>query len=159
MINTTLCYIEKDNRYLMLHRNKKDKDLNAQKWIGVGGKFEPGETPEECLVREVYEETGLSLTSYIFVGVIRFESDEYEAEDMYLYKGTDFTGELKEDCPEGTLKWVDASKVLDLPTWEGDKYFLKPLLEGRTNLKMKVRYEGNTLAEFVDDTTEGIEEL
>lgn len=150
MINTTLCYIEKDNKYLMLHRNKKEKDLNAQKWIGVGGKFEAGETPEECLVREVYEETGLRLTKYIFVGIVRFESDEYEAEDMYLYKGTDFTGEIKYDCPEGTLKWVETSKVLDLPTWEGDRYFLKPLIEGKTNLRMKVRYEKDKLAEFVD---------
>lgn len=152
MINTTLCYIEKDNKYLMLHRDKKDKDLNAQKWIGVGGKFEPGETVEECLVREVYEETGLSLTSYIFVGMIKFISDTYEDEDMYLFKGTDFTGEVKSDCSEGTLKWVDATKVLDLPTWEGDRYFLKPMLEGKTNLNMTVCYEGDVLVDVKDET-------
>lgn len=152
MINTTLCYIEKDNKYLMLHRDKKEKDLNAQKWIGVGGKFEPGETVEECLIREVYEETGLTLTSYVYVGMIKFESDIYEAEDMYLFKGCDFTGEVKSECSEGTLTWVDADKVLDLPTWEGDKYFIKPMLEGKTGLNMTVRYEGDRLVEVRDDT-------
>lgn len=154
MINTTLCYIEYDNKYLMLHRDKKKKDLNAAKWIGVGGKFEPGETVEECLLREVFEETGLTLTDYVFVGLVKFVSDVYEAEDMYLFKGTAFCGELKDECDEGTLEWVDASKVLSLPTWEGDKYFLKPLLEGRTGLNMTVRYEGEKLAEFRDDSEE-----
>ena len=152
MINTTLCYIEKNHKYLMLHRDKKENDLNAAKWIGVGGKFEEGETAEECLVREVYEETGLTLSAYTYVGMIKFLSDIYEDEDMYLFKGTDFTGEVKADCPEGTLKWIDADKVLDLPTWEGDKHFLKPLLEGKTNLNMTVRYEGDKLAELKDDT-------
>lgn len=152
MINTTLCYIEKDGKYLMLHRNKKQNDLNAQKWIGVGGKFEPGETVEECLLREVYEETGLTLSSYIFVGMIKFISDIYEDEDMYLFKGTDFTGEVRTDCKEGTLEWVDASKVPELPTWEGDVYFLKPLLEGKTGLNMTVCYEGDILVDVKDET-------
>lgn len=152
MINTTLCYIEKDDKYLMLHRDKKENDLNAQKWIGVGGKFEPGETVEECLVREVFEETGLTLSSYIFVGMIKFVSDIYEDEDMYLFKGTDFTGEVRTDCEEGTLEWVESSKVLDLPTWEGDRYFLKPLLEGKTNLNMTVCYEGDILVDVKDET-------
>ncbi len=156
MINTTLCYIEKDGKYLMLLRNKKDNDLNALKWIGVGGKFEPGETAEECLVREVYEETGLTLTSYVYVGMIKFLSDVYEDEDMYLFRGTDFTGELNPDCKEGTLKWVDASLVPDLPTWEGDRYFIGPMLEGRTNLSMTVRYEGDALVEVRDDSADVI---
>lgn len=152
MINTTLCYIENDNKYLMLHRNKKQNDLNAAKWIGVGGKFEPGETVEECLVREVFEETGLTLTKYIYVGMIKFVSDIYEDEDMYLFKGTEFTGEVKEDCREGTLKWVNSEEVLDLPTWEGDRYFLKPLLDGCTGLNMTVCYEGDKLVKIVDST-------
>ncbi len=154
MINTTLCYIEQDDKILLLQRNKKKNDLNENKWIGVGGKFEPGETPEECLVREVYEETGLTLTAYVHVGLVKFESDLYEAEDMYLFRGTAFTGTLKEDCPEGTLHWVDRNKVLDLPTWEGDRHFLKPLLEGRTNLNMRVCYEGDTLVRMEDATEE-----
>lgn len=152
MINTTLCYIEKNHQYLMLHRNKKKNDLNAEKWIGVGGKFEPGETVEQCLVREVFEETGLTLTDFIYVGMIKFISDTYEDEDMYLFKGIKMTGTVKEDCPEGTLEWVDADKVLDLPTWEGDRYFLKPLLEGKTNLNMTVRYEKDKLVEVIDSS-------
>lgn len=101
----------------MLHRNKKSNDLNAQKWIGVGGKFQEGETVEECLIREVFEETNLTLTKFEYVGMIKFISDTWEDEDMYLFKGTDFEGELIEDCPEGTLKWVPAEEVLNLPTW------------------------------------------
>ncbi len=152
MINTTLCYIRQNNQYLLLHRNKKSNDLNAQKWIGVGGKFLPGETPAECLVREVYEETGLTLTEYTYVGLIKFISDTWEDEDMYLFRGDAFTGELTADCPEGTLKWVDAADVLSLPTWEGDKYFLGPLLKGQTNLNMTVCYTGDKLTAFTDST-------
>lgn len=152
MISTTLCYIEKDNKYLMLHRNKREADLNAEKWIGVGGKLEEGETVEECLIREVFEETGLMLTSYIPVGMIKFESDTYENEDMYLFKGTAFEGELISDCDEGTLEWVDQNILLELPTWQGDRYFLEPLLEGRSNLNITVSYEGDTLVDVKDET-------
>ena len=152
MINTTLCYIEQDGKYLMLHRIKKKEDINAGKWIGVGGKFEPGETADECVVREVFEETGLTLTRYERVGLVKFVSDTYEAEDMYLYRGTDFTGALKEDCPEGELRWVPMEDVSTLPAWEGDKYFLKALFEHRKNINMTVRYEGDVLVEFRDDT-------
>ena len=152
MINTTLCYIEHEGKYLMLHRIKKKSDINAGKWIGVGGKFEPGETADECVVREVYEETGLTLTGYERVGLVKFSSDMEEAEDMYLYRGTSFEGSLREDCPEGELKWVPIEEVPALPTWEGDRYFLKALAERRTNLNMTVRYEGGRLAEFRDDT-------
>ncbi len=154
MINTTLCYIEHDGKYLLLHRDKKENDLNEGKWIGVGGKFLPGESPDECLVREVKEETGLILTEYIPVGVVKFISDTWEDEDMYLYKGTDFEGTLTPNCPEGTLRWVDKDKVLSMPTWEGDKYFLKPLLEGRTNLNITVSYKGDILASVSDDSTD-----
>ena len=152
MINTTLCYIEKDGKYLMLHRVKKDKDINKGKWIGVGGKFEEGETADECVVREVFEETGLTLTDFKLVGVIHFYSDQNMDQDMYLYKGTDFEGELVDECKEGILEWVYKEEVLNLPTWEGDHYFLKPLLDGKTNLNMTVKYENDKLVEFIDDT-------
>ncbi|MCQ2080366.1 MAG: peptidoglycan editing factor PgeF [Lachnospiraceae bacterium] len=152
MVNTTLCYIRKNDEYLMLLRNKKANDLNEQKWIGVGGKFLDGETVEECLVREVFEETNLTLTGYKYIGLIKFISDTYEDEDMYLFEGLEFKGNLIEDCPEGTLKWVPIKDVLDLPTWEGDKYFLKPMIEGKTNLSMTVRYENDTLVEVIDNT-------
>ena len=152
MISSSLCYIEKDGKYLMLHRVKKKNDFNEGKWIGVGGKFEPGETADECVLREVYEETGLTLTEYHMVGVIKFYNNSSEDQDMFLYKATGFTGELKEDCPEGILKWVPKEEVLDLPTWAGDHYFIGPLLEGRTNLNMTVKYENDVLTEFIDET-------
>lgn len=150
MLNTTLCYIEKDGKYLMLHRIKKENDINVGKWIGVGGKFEPGETAEECLLREVREETGYTLTEYKAVGLVKFVSDEAEDEDMYLFKGTAFTGELVKDCPEGQLEWVPAEEILRLPTWEGDKYFLTALLQEKTNIDITVRYEGGRLVEVTD---------
>ena len=152
MLSTTLCYIEKDGKILLLHRNKKKKDINHDKWIGVGGKFEPGETTEECLVREVFEETGLTLTAYEYVGVIKFYDDSGSDQDMYLFMGSDFTGELRTDCTEGDLEWVDRDKVLDLPTWEGDHFFIEPMLAGKRNLNMTVRYENDVLVGFSDDT-------
>ena len=118
MLNTTLCYIEKDGKYLMLHRIRKENDISAGKWIGVGGKFEPGETAEECLVREVREETGYTLTEYKQIGLVKCISDVAEDEDMYLFQGTAFTGEQVKECPEGQLEWVPAEEVLGLPTWE-----------------------------------------
>lgn len=148
MINTTLCYIEKDNKYLMLHRNKKENDLNEGKWIGVGGKFEKDETPEECLLREVKEETGLTLTSYKLRAVITFISDEWETEYMYLFTADEFEGKLIQ-CNEGELKWIDKEKVLDLKTWEGDRIFLEKLLQEDKFFSLKVRYEGNKLVESV----------
>ena len=158
MIPTTICYIKNDkDQYLLLHRVKKESDLNEGKWIGVGGKIEPGETPDECVLREVYEETGLTLTKYRLHGVIKFISDEWEDEDMYLYSASEFIGELKE-CDEGDLEWVDKDKVLDLPTWEGDRYFLKPLLEGRDRIDGLVEYRGDRLVKF-EDLTEEIDTL
>ena len=146
MICSTLCYIRNDyNEYLLIHRNKKENDLNEGKWIGVGGKFEEGETADECLLREVFEETGLTLTKYHFHGIVKFISDTWEDEDMYLYSATAFTGRLKDSCEEGELKWVSAEKVLELPTWEGDKYFIRPLIEGKQSINMLVEYEGDTL--------------
>lgn len=147
MKNTTLCYIEKDNKYLMLHRTKKENDLNKDKWIGVGGKFEDCETPDECVLREVKEETGLTLTNYRLRGIITFLSDEYEGEYMYLYTASEFVGEII-PCNEGDLEWVSKDKILNLPTWEGDRYFLEAILSDRDFFTMKLRYEGDKLAEW-----------
>ena len=144
---TTLCYIENNDCYLMLHRTKKKKDVNKHKWIGVGGHAEGNETPQECLIREVKEETGLLLTSYKFRGLITFISDEYEAEMMCLFTADGYTGELI-TCDEGELEWVKKSDVPQLPTWEGDAQFLKLLLEDEKRFfAMKLRYEGERLVE------------
>ena len=131
----------------MLHRTKKKKDVNKDKWIGVGGHAEGNETPQECLLREVKEETGLLLTSYKFRGLITFISDEYEAEMMCLFTADGYTGELI-TCDEGELEWVKKSDVPQLPTWEGDAQFLKLLLEDEKRFfAMKLRYEGERLVE------------
>ena len=150
-MNTTLCYIRNDkNEYLLLHRTKKENDLNEGKWIGVGGKFIDGETAEECVCREVYEETGLTLTEYHLHGVVRFISDIWDDEDMYLFSATGYTGELKQDCDEGELEWVAAEKGLALPTWEGDRYFIEPLLAGQDRIDILVEYKGDTLVRHED---------
>lgn len=148
---TTLCYIEKENQYLMMHRVKKEKDLNKDKWVGVGGHFLEDETPEECLLREVKEESGLTLTSWKFRGIVTFLSDEWpEAEYMCLYTADGFEG-VPGECDEGMLEWVDKDKVYDLPIWEGDKVFFR-LLESRNDFfSLKLRYEGEKLAEVVLD--------
>lgn len=148
---TTLCYIEKDDKYLMMHRVKKEKDLNKDKWVGVGGHFEADESPEECLLREVKEETGLTLTSWKFCGIVTFLSNEWpEAEYMCLYTADGYEGEMI-TCDEGTLEWVEKTKVYDLPIWEGDKIFFRLLEEDREFFSLKLRYEGNVLAEAVLD--------
>lgn len=145
---TTLCYIEKDNCYLLLHRIKKENDMNRDKWIGVGGHFEQDETPEECLLREVQEETGLTLRAWQFRGIITFMSDVYHTEYMFLYTADSFSGELSE-CNEGVLEWIDKSEIYNLPVWEGDKIFFK-LLETTTEcFSLKLRYEGDKLVEAV----------
>ena len=128
IIPTTICYIRNaKDQYLLLHRIKKKEDINAGKWIGVGGKIEKDETPDQCVRREVFEETGLRPKNFYCHGVIKFISDRYDDEDMYLYSAWDVEEDLIE-CNEGELKWVDRDKVLEYPTWEGDLYFLKPLL-------------------------------
>lgn len=143
---TTLCYIEKDDCYLMLHRIKKENDLNHDKWIGVGGKFEPDETPEECLLREVREETGLILTKYRFRGIVTFLSDEWEGEYMHLFTADEYSGELTE-CKEGDLVWVPKAQIQKLNLWEGDKIFFRLLAENRSFFSLKLRYEGDKLTE------------
>lgn len=150
---TTLCYIEKEDKYLMLHRVKKENDLNKDKWIGVGGKFEEGESPEECLLREVKEETGLILTSYKFRGIITFVSDEWGVEYMHLFTADAYEGELQEntmlDCSEGELVWIPKDEIESLHLWEGDKIFLRLLQERESFFSLKLRYEGDTLVESV----------
>lgn len=146
MILTTLCYIEKDDKYLMLHRVKKENDINHDKWIGVGGKFEKNETPEECLLREVKEETGLTLIKYHFRGIITFLSDRWEAEYMHLFTASEFEGTLTE-CDEGNLEWIPKSEIENLPIWEGDKIFFRLLEEDDCFFSLKLRYEGDKLVE------------
>ena len=147
---TTLCYIEKDDQYLMLHRVSKEKDINKDKWIGVGGHFEPDESPEECLLREVREETGFTLTSYRFRGIVTFISDRWQTEYMCLYTADGFEGEMTE-CEEGVLTWVPKNEIENLTIWEGDKIFLKLLAQEAPFFSLKLRYEGDTLVEAVMD--------
>ena len=148
MINTTLCHIEKDGKYLMLHRVKKENDLNHDKWVGIGGKFEEKESPEDCNLREVLEETGLTLHSARYCGIVTFVSDRYETEWMHLFYSDDFSGTLLE-CDEGTLEWVDKQAVYDLPIWEGDKIFLRLIEEGAPFFSLKLEYIGDTLVNAV----------
>ena len=151
---TTLCYIEKDNKYLMLHRIKKEHDINKDKWIGVGGHFEHGESPEDCMFREVMEETGLTPTKYRFCGIVTFLSDmgtDKEAwEYMCLYHIEEFKGKIKE-CDEGVLEWVEKEKILDLDLWEGDRLFLRYMQERIPFFSLKLVYEeGNLTAAVLD---------
>ena len=139
---TTLCYIEKDGKYLMLHRVKKEKDVNKDKWIGIGGHFETGESPEECLLREVKEETGLTLTGFSFRGMVTFSAIGWPTEYMCLYTADKFTGTLVE-CDEGTLEWVDKERLMSLNLWEGDKIFFRLLMEDAPFFYLKISYEGD----------------
>ena len=145
---TTLCYIEKDDRYLMLHRVKKENDMNQDKWIGIGGHFEDSESPEECLCREVFEETGLRLTEYRLRGIITFVSDRWQTEYMFLYTATGYEGNIGE-CSEGVLEWVDKSAVYSLPIWEGDRIFFRLLEQEEPFFSLKLRYKGETLIESI----------
>ena len=145
MILSTLCYMENDRReYLMLHRVKKEHDANRDKWIGIGGKFEEGESPEECVVREAREETGLPLTDYRYRGLVTFVSDRWETEYMHLFTATGWTGEIKE-CDEGTLEWIGKDDLAALPQWAGDRIFLRLLREDAPFFSLKLRYEGEKL--------------
>ena len=148
MILSTLCYITRGDEVLMLHRVKKKNDLNKDKWIGIGGKFEAQESPDECLLREAMEETGLRLTSWRCRGVVTFLSDTWEGEYMYLFTADGFEGMLKE-CDEGELQWVPRAFLDELPKWEGDKIFLELLWKDAPFFLLKLRYEGETLAEAV----------
>ena len=144
MKNTTLCYIERGDQWLLLHRVKKENDLNRDKWIGVGGKCEEGESPEECVIRETREETGLTLTSWRYRGIVTFVSDRWEGEYMHLFTADGFDGEIG-DCDEGTLEWIGKSDFAALPQWEGDKIFLRLLEDNAPFFSLKLCYEGDKL--------------
>ncbi len=148
MRNTTLCHIEKDGAYLMLHRIKKQNDLNHDKWVGIGGKFEDKESPEECNFRETLEETGLTLNSMRYCGVVTFVSDIWETEYMHIFHSDDFSGEIK-DCDEGRLEWVKIEDVYNLPIWEGDKIFLRLIEEKAPFFSLKLEYKGDTLVNAI----------
>ena len=141
---TTLCYIEKNDKYLMLHRVKKKNDQSQDKWLGVGGHFEEGESPEECVLREVTEETGLTLTEYRYRGLVTFVSDMWEDEYMHLFTATGYEGDMTE-CDEGELVWIPKDEVYNLNLWEGDKIFFRLLEEDKGFFTLKVKYEGDKL--------------
>ena len=145
---TTLCYLEQNGRYLLLHRTKKDADDNRGKWIGVGGKFEDGESPEDCMLREVKEETGLTVTEYRYRGIITFVSDVCPTEYMHLFTSTAWTGELA-DCDEGELAWIPKSGLGGLPMWEGDRVFLDLLNREIPFFSLKLTYTGEHLSSAV----------
>ena len=144
MRNTSLCYIERCSEYLMLHRVKKENDENHDKWIGIGGKFENGESPDECMLREMREETGLTALSWRARGIVTFVSDEWGTEYMHLFTCDRFSGTVK-DCDEGVLEWINKSRLLSLPIWEGDKIFLRLLDEGAPFFLLKLCYKGDEL--------------
>ena len=150
MLNTTLCYMERGDAYLMLHRIKKKDDLNRDKWIGIGGKCEAGESPEDCLLRECREETGLSLEEYRYRGLVTFVSDQAPTADLHLFTAARWAGRQKE-CPEGDLAWIKKQELLSLPIWEGDKIFLRLLEEDRPFFSLKLQYRGEQLVLAVLD--------
>ena len=132
----------------MLHRIKKKNDLNQDKWVGIGGKFEDKESPEECNKRETFEETGFIINSARYCGIVTFVSDIWETEYMHIFHTTDFSGELKE-CEEGKLEWVDIKEIYNLPIWEGDKIFLRLIEEKAPFFSLKLEYEGDRLVNSV----------
>ena len=145
MINTTLCYIEKDGAYLMIHRIKKKNDMNHDKWIGVGGKFEAGESPFDCARREILEETGAVALGLRYRGIVTFISNEYGTEYMHLFTADGYSGEIDYNCDEGRLEWVNKEAVRELPIWEGDKIFLDLIDKEDRFFSLKLVYEGDRL--------------
>ena len=150
MKQTTLCYLERGDEYLMLHRTKKKNDENHDKWIGVGGKFEANESPEDCMRREILEETGLTVTDYRYRGIVTFVSDLYETEYMHLFTVSGWTGEARE-CDEGELAWIKKQKLFDLTLWQGDRIFLELLQKDVPFFSLKLTYQGDELIEAVLD--------
>ena len=144
MIDSTLCYLYRGDEVLMMHRTRKKNDMNHDKWIAIGGRFEKGETPEECALREVKEETGLTMTSWQYRGVVTFISDEYETERMHLFTSDSFTGSLT-DCCEGELVWIRKQQMDELPQWEGDRIFHRLLDRGEPFFSLTLCYSGEKL--------------
>ncbi|MBQ8880272.1 MAG: 8-oxo-dGTP diphosphatase [Clostridia bacterium] len=145
MINTTLCYIEDGEKYLMIHRVKKKNDINHDKWIGVGGKFESGETPYECARREILEETGVIPSGLKYRGIVTFVSDEYGTEYMHLFTASGYIGKIDYDCDEGRLEWVEKDRIKELPIWEGDLIFFELLRKEERFFSLKLEYKGDSL--------------
>ena len=152
-LQTTLCYLEKDGCYLMLHRVKKKNDANHDKWVGVGGKFEPGEDALACVMREVTEETGLTMQAPAYRGIVDFYCTPWPAERMHLYTCTQFAGTMT-DCSEGTLEWVPKQAVQALPIWQGDKIFFDLLAKDAPFFHLELHYEGDTLTKAILDGKE-----
>ncbi|MBQ8372433.1 MAG: 8-oxo-dGTP diphosphatase [Clostridia bacterium] len=142
---TTLCYIEREGSYLMLHRIKKENDENRDKWIGIGGRLEEGESPFDCARREIFEETSLTADSLRYRGIVTFVSDRYGTEYMHLFQTLDFHGDVKDDCDEGVLEWIRKDRLLSLPMWEGDRIFLSLLDTDTPFFSLKLVYEGDKL--------------
>lgn len=142
---TTLCYLDRDGQYLMLHRVKKENDASHDKWIGIGGKCEADESPDECMVREVKEETGFDIQRWQYRGIVTFISDIWPCEYMHLFTATEWSG-TQTDCDEGDLQWVDKKKLFDLNLWEGDRLFLRLLMDDRQPFfSLKLVYQGDDL--------------
>lgn len=150
LLQTTLCYLEQDGRYLMLHRVKKSHDVNKDKWIGVGGKFEPGEDALACALREVREETGLTMLAPAYRGIVDFYCAPWPAERMHLFTCADFSGRMQ-PCDEGDLEWVEKDRIQDLPIWPGDKIFFRLLAQDAPFFHLELRYDGDRLAGAVLD--------
>lgn len=153
LLQTTLCYLEQNGCYLMLHRVKKKNDVNHDKWIGVGGKFEPGEDAHACALREVYEETGLTMRAPRYRGIVDFFCPPWPAERMHLFTCSDFTGTMT-DCDEGTLEWVPKQAVQTLPIWPGDKLFFRLLEQDAPFFHLELYYDAGTLVRAVRDGQE-----
>ena len=153
LLQTTLCYLEQNGCYLMLHRVKKKNDVNHDKWIGVGGKFEPGEDARACALREVYEETGLTMRAPRYRGIVDFYCPPWPAERMHLFTCSDFSGTMT-DCDEGTLEWVPKQAVQALPIWPGDKLFFRLLEQDAPFFHLELYYDGDTLVRAVRDGQE-----
>ena len=148
MKNTTLCYLERDGKYLMLHRVKKENDMNRDKWLGIGGKFESGESPEDCALREIREETGLTVTDWEYRGIVTFVSEEFGTEWMHMFWSDSFTGTLT-DCDEGELAWIGKRELLTKELWQGDRIFLELLEQRVPFFSLKLCYRGDTLTRAV----------
>lgn len=147
MFDTTLCYIEKDGAYLMMHRIKKQNDINKDKWVGIGGKFEKGETPFQCALREIEEETGIIPLNLRYRGIVEFISDKYETENMHLFTADGFEGEIKKECAEGELVWIKKAQINNLKIWEGDKIFFDLLERKEEFFYLTLKYKGDKLIE------------
>ena len=145
MLNTSLCYIEKDGKYLMIHRVKKKDDMNHDKWLGIGGKFEAGESPFDCARREIREEAGIDVLDLRYRGIVTFVSNEYGTEYMHLFTATEYDGEIDYDCDEGNLEWVKKSEIKNLPIWEGDKIFFELLDSEQRFFSLRLEYKGEKL--------------